>query len=65
MPISKYDLLKIIKQQYGKTNEIECSEELVIDRSLDGSSFVSLTGYNVPSWDKMIRDMKIDFNEGF
>ncbi len=64
-PISKYDLIKIIADVYEKKIYIEPSEELKINRSLNGSKFVSLTGYNVPSWNKLINEMKNDFYDGF
>jgi dTDP-4-dehydrorhamnose reductase len=64
-PISKYDLIKLISKKYNKQIDIEPSEDLVIDRSLDGSNFEKLTGYKVPSWEKQIEAMQEDFNEGF
>ena len=62
-PISKYDLLKLIAQQYGKQIEIEPDNEFVLDRSLDSSAFRSLTGYCPPSWAELVNKMYLDYNE--
>ena len=62
-PISKYDLLKLIADRYGKQIEIEPYDEPVLDRSLDSSAFRSLTGYNSPPWVELINEMCIDYNK--
>lgn len=56
-PISKYELLRLIAQVYGKTIEIIPSEQLVIDRSLDATYFQSATGYVTPEWPELIKLM--------
>jgi dTDP-4-dehydrorhamnose reductase len=56
-PISKFDLLMLIKNVYGKNIAIEPDGKLVIDRSLDSGRFRSATGYVPPSWESMIQDM--------
>lgn len=63
-PISKYELLKLIKDQYGKKIEIEPEDSLQFDRSLDSSRFCSLTGYNPPRWIDLVRGMYKDFLQG-
>ena len=60
-PISKYDLLRLIADQYGKPLEIEPCDDPVLDRSLDSSAFRSRTGYVPPSWPEMIRAMYLDY----
>jgi dTDP-4-dehydrorhamnose reductase len=62
-PISKYDLLKLIADRYGKRIEIEPSDEPVLNRSLDSSLFRSLTGYNPPSWMELVTKMYSDYNK--
>ena len=62
-PISKYDLLKLIAERYGKQIEIEPYNEFVLDRSLDSSVFRSLTGYNPPPWVELVDKMYIDYNK--
>ena len=59
-PISKYNLLKAIANQYGKEIEIVPTDELVIDRSLDSERFSKKTGWEAPSWDQMIKEMHAD-----
>ena len=61
VPISKYDLLCLIADRYVKKIEIEPSDEVVIDRSLDSSIFRSLTGYTPPSWPELINKMYLDY----
>lgn len=56
-PISKYDLLKLIADVYGKTIEIVPSDKLVIDRSLNAERFKNVTGYVVPGWPELIKLM--------
>lgn len=56
-PISKYDLLKVIADVYGRSIEIIPSEQLVIDRSLKADRFQNATGYVAPSWSEMIELM--------
>jgi dTDP-4-dehydrorhamnose reductase len=56
-PISKYDLLKLVAEVYGKTIDIIPNDELVIDRSLNADRFNSATGYVAPSWDDLIKTM--------
>jgi len=56
-PISKYDLLKMIADVYGRTIEIVPSDKLVIDRSLNADRFREATGYIAPEWPELIRLM--------
>ncbi len=57
-PISKFDLLALIKQSYGKQTQIKPSPALVIDRSLNAARFLAATGYAAPSWPALIDDMR-------
>ena len=56
-PISKYDLLKLVADTYGKEIEIIPDDSVVIDRSLDSSRFNKITGFVPPSWPAMIAKM--------
>ncbi len=56
-PISKHDLLQIINREYSRSLDIEASEQVVIDRSLDGSRFSHDTGYIAPDWDELVAKM--------
>ncbi len=56
-PISKYDLLMLVNQEYGKGIEIVKDENLVIDRSLNADRFKLHAGYEVPTWPQLIAEM--------
>ena len=55
--ISKYDLLKLIAEIYGKAIDIERDDKLVIDRSLNADRFRDATGYIAPDWRSLIKLM--------
>jgi dTDP-4-dehydrorhamnose reductase len=57
-PISKYELLKLIAEIYDKQIEIVPEDHPVIDRSLDATRLLEVTGYSPPGWDEMIAMMK-------
>ena len=57
-PISKYDLLNIVKDIYKKDINIKKNEGFVIDRSLNSEKFKQLTGYKSPDWHTLVKDMK-------
>lgn len=63
-PISKYELLKLIRLQYGKNVEIEPEDSIRLDRSLDSTRFRSLTGYSPPKWPDLVRGMHRDYLQG-
>ena len=56
-PISKYELLKLIAEIYGKEIEIVPDDTLVIDRSLNADRFNQVTGYFPPPWPELIGRM--------
>jgi len=56
-PISKYDLLRLVADVYGKSIEIEPDDRLVIDRSLNADRFRQATGYVAPDWPELIKLM--------
>lgn len=60
-PINKFDLLNIIKSEYGLNIEINKDDSFKIDRSLNSDRFLGATGYKRSSWETMIEDMKIYF----
>jgi dTDP-4-dehydrorhamnose reductase len=57
-PISKYELLCLVAQVYGKAIEIAPDDEPVIDRSLDSTRFRGLVGYDPPEWPDLVRNMR-------
>ncbi len=52
--ISKFDLLALIAEVYGKKIELVASDKPVIDRSLNAQRFNDATGYVPPSWPELI-----------
>ena len=60
-PISKYELLRLVADQYNKRIEIEPYAEFSCDRSLDSSRFRATTGYRPPSWEELVTLMHDDF----
>lgn len=56
-PISKFDLLQLVAQVYGKQIAIVPDDTLVLDRSLDAGRFLSATGYAPPAWPELIAAM--------
>ena len=59
-PITKYDLLELIRTEYDLDVEIERVEEPRLDRSLVMERFSKATGYRAPSWSEMVREMRRD-----
>ena len=56
-PISKYDLLTLIRDRLRLPVTIEQDSTFECDRSLDASRFHRDTGYSPPTWEAMIDDM--------
>lgn len=56
-PISKFDLLTLIRDRLRLPVTIERDSTFECDRSLDASRFHRDTGYTPPPWDVMINDM--------
>lgn len=56
--ISKFDLLRMIADEYGWKGTLVRDDAIVCDRSLSAEPFFSLTGYRAPSWPEMIAQMR-------
>jgi dTDP-4-dehydrorhamnose reductase len=56
-PINKFDLLQMLAHAYEKDIEINPSEEVIIDRSLNSDRFKEATGYTPPEWPMLIQRM--------
>jgi dTDP-4-dehydrorhamnose reductase len=56
-PISKYDLLCLVRDKFALKVEIEPFDDFVCDRSLNADRFNATTGYVPPTWDKMIEEL--------
>lgn len=59
-PISKFDLLLLLKKAYQIDVEIEPFEEFKIDRSLNSTKFRRETDFQPASWEAMIKKMADD-----
>lgn len=59
-PISKFDLLTLVKQTYELAVEIEPDDSFVCDRSLSATRFREATGIQTRSWPEMIEQMHRD-----
>ncbi|MCX2865129.1 SDR family oxidoreductase [Paucibacter sp. PLA-PC-4] len=57
-PISKFDLLRLVAQEYGHLLVVEPNDRLVIDRSLNSERFQEATGYSPPDWTELVRRMR-------
>jgi dTDP-4-dehydrorhamnose reductase len=60
-PISKLELLYKIKKYYNKKVNINSDESIISNRSLNSNLFNKKTGYLVPDWDMMVKEMYEDF----
>jgi dTDP-4-dehydrorhamnose reductase len=58
-PISKYSLLRLVGEIYGKQIKILPDDRLEIDRSLNSDRFREATGYIAPDWSDLIKLMHL------
>jgi dTDP-4-dehydrorhamnose reductase len=56
-PISKYELLRLVAQEYQWAGELIPFDGFTCDRSLSADALFSLTGYRPPAWTEMITEM--------
>ena len=59
-PISKYDLLNLVKKIYSITITVNPDETVINDRSLNPEKFKKETNIKIPSWEYMIEQMHQD-----
>lgn len=59
-PISKFELLSLVKKVFGLNIKIDPDETVVCDRSLNAERFQRATGFAPPSWPDMIMQMYRD-----
>lgn len=57
-PISKLELLRIVRDVYGKNIEIVPDYQVQIDRSLNSSALRARLGYTPPPWPDLIAALK-------
>jgi dTDP-4-dehydrorhamnose reductase len=56
-PISKFDLLTLIKRKMNRDVEILPEEQFHCDRSLDSTRFRNEFDYTPPSWESMVEEL--------
>ncbi len=56
-PISKFDLLRLVAQRYGKAIELVPDDSVVLDRSLRADRFAAVTGYTPAAWPELVDEM--------
>jgi dTDP-4-dehydrorhamnose reductase len=56
-PISKLDLLELVRDRFGLDTRIEPDPSLRVDRSLDASRLREGFGWNPPGWEAMIEEL--------
>jgi dTDP-4-dehydrorhamnose reductase len=61
-PISKFDLLRLVAERYGKTIELIADDRPNPDRSLRAERFEQATGYVAPEWPALIERMHDDWS---
>lgn len=59
-PISKYDLLCLLRDAYGIEVEILPNETEISDRNMRGDRFHAMTGYKAPAWPELVRRLAED-----
>ena len=57
-PISKFELLNLIKKVFQLDIEIEPNEDFFCNRSLDFSKFRAKTNYYPPTWEEMVNQLR-------
>lgn len=62
-PISKHDLLLLLRDELGLVTEIVRDTDFILDRSMSSSRFEEATGYVAPSWREMIAGLGADIRE--
>jgi len=62
-PVSKYDLLTMIRDRLKRPVEILTDETFHCDRSLDSSRFRREFGYSPPAWPAMIEELADELKE--
>jgi dTDP-4-dehydrorhamnose reductase len=63
-PISKFDLLGLVKKRLGLAIDVVPYDDFVCDRSLDSTKFRSEFGYKPPEWPTMVDELAQQLTEG-
>jgi dTDP-4-dehydrorhamnose reductase len=57
-PISKYELLRLVAQEYRWTGQLIPFDDFRCNRSLSADAVFTLAGYRPPPWTEMIAEMR-------
>jgi dTDP-4-dehydrorhamnose reductase len=63
-PISKFDLLNLIKTKFELPVEVAPDQDFKCDRSLDSTRFRREFNYMPPTWERMIEELAADYQPG-
>lgn len=58
--VSKYDLLRLMKEAYGLEVQIEPDDSFECRRDLNGGRFAKATGFACPPWRRLMAEMAAD-----
>jgi dTDP-4-dehydrorhamnose reductase len=61
-PISKFDLLELVKKTFDLPLELVPDHDFRCDRSLDSTRFRRDFGYTPPTWDEMVDELAGEYN---
>jgi dTDP-4-dehydrorhamnose reductase len=59
-PISKHDLVCLIRDAFRLDLQVLPDDDVVCDRSLSGERFAAATGYRCPPWPQMVAELAAD-----
>ena len=59
-PISKYDLLCLLRDAYQLDIEIESEDQTISDRSMKGDKLLAAIGHRTPPWPELVRQLAED-----
>lgn len=63
-PISKFDLLTLIRDKFGLAIELAADEKFRCNRSLDSTRFRQDFDYTPPNWETMIDELAVNHKSG-
>lgn len=59
-PISKFDLLNLIKSKFDLGIEVEAEDAVVVNKTLVETKLIEVTGWKTPNWKELISEMARD-----
>ena len=65
IPISKFELLKLIKKTFKKEVKIKKCSKIKLNRTLNSKKFTKITGYKCPSWKKLLKEIYVVYKKDY